>query len=149
MDYFDTFVSILGSAIRLSIPLLFTALAGLFSERAGIFDIGLEGKMLASAFAAACVAYWTGNAWAGLSAGIVISIVFSLVHGFASITDMTITYLVDGYYNPADELGVAWDDPEVAADWGVDSPVLSNRDQANPRRADIAPEWRPHAALRT
>ena len=72
-----------------------------------------------------------------------------VAHGFAALTDMTITYLVDGYYNPADELGVAWDDPEVAADWGVDSPVLSNRDQANPRRADIAPEWRPHAALRT
>ena len=33
---------------------------------------------------------------------------------------MTITYLVDGYYNPADELGVAWDDPEIGADWGVD-----------------------------
>ena len=39
-----------------------------------------------------------------------------VAHGFASLTDMTITYLVDGYYNPADELGVAWDDPEVAAD---------------------------------
>ena len=51
MEYFDILIGILGSAIRLSIPLLFTALAGLFSERAGIFDIGLEGKMLVSAFA--------------------------------------------------------------------------------------------------
>lgn len=84
---FDILVSILGSAIRLSIPLLFTALAGLFSERAGIFDIGLEGKMLASAFASACVAYATGNPWLGLVAGIGISIVFSLIHGFASITN--------------------------------------------------------------
>ena len=74
MDYFEVFISILGSAIRLSIPLLFTALAGLFSERAGIFDIGLEGKMLVSAFASACVAYYTGNAWAGLGAGIVTAI---------------------------------------------------------------------------
>ncbi len=86
MDYFDIFIGILGSAIRLSIPLLFTALAGLFSERAGIFDIGLEGKILASAFASACVAYWTGNAWAGLATGIATSIVFSLIHGFASIS---------------------------------------------------------------
>ena len=87
MDYYDIFISILGSAIRLSIPLLFTALAGLFSERAGIFDIGLEGKMLVSAFGSACVAYWSGNAWLGLLAGIAISIVFSLIHGFASITN--------------------------------------------------------------
>ena len=86
MDGFDIFVSILGSTIRLSIPLIFTALAGLFSERAGVFDIGLEGKMLAAAFASACVAYLTGSAFAGLGAGIVVSILLSLVHGFASIT---------------------------------------------------------------
>jgi dTDP-4-dehydrorhamnose 3,5-epimerase len=71
-----------------------------------------------------------------------------VAHGFAAVTDMTITYLVDGYYNPADELGVAWDDPEIAADWGVTVPVLSNRDQKNPRRADIGPQWRPHFQLR-
>ncbi len=52
---------------------------------------------------------------------------------------MTITYLVDGYYNPADELGVAWDDPAIGADWGVTDPILSERDQANPRRADLDP----------
>src|SRR6516165_3818380 len=42
-----------------------------------------------------------------------------VAHGFASLTDMTITYLVDSYYNPEDELGVAWDDPDVGADWGI------------------------------
>ena len=58
---------------------------------------------------------------------------------------MTITYLVDGYYNPADELGVAWDDPEIAADWGVTDPVLSGRDQANPGRAELPVDrGRPH-----
>ena len=72
-----------------------------------------------------------------------------VAHGFAALTDMTITYLVDGYYNPADELGVAWDDPEIDADWGVDEPVLSDRDRSNPRRADLDPARRPHAALRT
>lgn len=72
-----------------------------------------------------------------------------VAHGFASLTDMTITYLVDGYYNATDELGVAWDDPDIAADWGVQNPVLSARDRANPRRADIAAAVRPHAALRT
>jgi dTDP-4-dehydrorhamnose 3,5-epimerase len=72
-----------------------------------------------------------------------------VAHGFAALTDMTITYLVDGYYNPADELGVAWDDPEVGADWGLTDPVLSARDQANPRRADLPEGRRPYAALRT
>jgi len=67
----------------------------------------------------------------------------------ARLSDMTITYLVDGYYNPADELGVAWDDPAIGADWGVDDPILSGRDRANPRRADLDPALRPHAALRS
>lgn len=66
-----------------------------------------------------------------------------VAHGFAALTDLTMTYLVDGYYNPDDELGVAWDDPEVEADWGVRQPVLSGRDQANPTRADLPPEQRP------
>ena len=57
---------------------------------------------------------------------------------------MTITYLVDSYYNPADELGVAWDDPAIDADWGLTDPILSDRDQANPRRGrDSSPPWQP------
>ena len=72
-----------------------------------------------------------------------------VAHGFAAVTDMTITYLVDGYYNPADELGVAWDDPDIGADWGVADPVLSARDQANPRRADLPEGRRPYVSLRT
>jgi dTDP-4-dehydrorhamnose 3,5-epimerase len=72
-----------------------------------------------------------------------------VAHGFAALTDMTITYLVDGYYNAADELGVAWDDPAIAADWGVTDPVLSDRDLKNPRRDALDPQFRPHARLRT
>jgi dTDP-4-dehydrorhamnose 3,5-epimerase len=60
-----------------------------------------------------------------------------VAHGFASLTDVTLTYLVDGYYDPDDELGVAWDDPEVGADWGVTHPVLSARDQALPLRSGV------------
>ena len=71
-----------------------------------------------------------------------------IAHGFASLTDITITYLVDGYYNAADELGVAWDDPDIAADWGVDGPVLSKRDLHNPRRADLPAGRRPYWMLR-
>jgi dTDP-4-dehydrorhamnose 3,5-epimerase len=72
-----------------------------------------------------------------------------VAHGFASLTDMTITYLVDGYYNAADELGVAWDDPQIAADWGVTGPELSGRDAANPKRAEIPERARPVWPMRT
>jgi dTDP-4-dehydrorhamnose 3,5-epimerase len=71
-----------------------------------------------------------------------------VAHGFAALTDMMITYMVDSYYNPDDELGVAWDDPEIAADWGVSEPILSARDQSNPRRADIARHRQPYIGLR-
>ncbi|MGH9030439.1 MAG: dTDP-4-dehydrorhamnose 3,5-epimerase family protein [Acidimicrobiales bacterium] len=72
-----------------------------------------------------------------------------VAHGFAALTDMLLWYLVDGYYNPADELGVAWDDPEIGADWGVAEPVLSGRDQSNPARSAIEPALRPRFGLRT
>jgi dTDP-4-dehydrorhamnose 3,5-epimerase len=72
-----------------------------------------------------------------------------VAHGFAALTDMVITYLVDGYYNAADELGVAWDDPILAADWGVAEPILSERDQTNPMRADLPSNRRPYWPMRT
>lgn len=72
-----------------------------------------------------------------------------VAHGFATLTDVLLWYLVDGYYNPADELGVAWDDPEIAADWAVTDPVLSARDRSNPRRSDIDGSVRPRYGLRT
>ena len=71
-----------------------------------------------------------------------------VAHGFASLADLTLTYLVDSYYNPEDELAVAWDDPVIGADWGVVDPVLSERDLANPMRADLAADRRPHLGLR-
>ena len=83
---FDTLLQVLDSSVRLSIPLLLACLAGLFSERAGIFDIGLEGKMLASAFAAGAAAFVSGSALIGMLAGIFASIALSAVHGVASIT---------------------------------------------------------------
>ncbi|MBI1218378.1 MAG: ABC transporter permease [Rhodobacteraceae bacterium] len=86
MMSFDTLISILDSTVRLGTPLLLACLAGLFSERSGVFDIGLEGKMLVAAFLSAAVAYMTGSAWLGLLAGIAGSMAFSLIHGLASIT---------------------------------------------------------------
>ena len=72
-----------------------------------------------------------------------------VAHGFASLTDVTLWYLVDSYYNPADELGVAWDDPAIEADWGLSDPIISDRDRANPLRADIPAAQLPRLGLRT
>mgnify|MGYP002829286971 CR=1 FL=1 len=83
---FITALQVLDSTVRLSTPLLLACLAGLFSERAGIFDIGLEGKMLMAAFFSAAVAFVTGSVWLGMLAGIASSMLLSALHGLASIT---------------------------------------------------------------
>ncbi|GGH35531.1 nucleoside ABC transporter membrane protein [Cribrihabitans marinus] len=83
---FLTIIQVLDSTIRLATPLLLACLAGLYSERSGIFDIGLEGKMLMAAFFSAAAAAMTGSVWLGLLAGIVASMVLSGLHGLASIT---------------------------------------------------------------
>jgi ABC-type uncharacterized transport system permease subunit len=74
------------ATVRGAAPLVLAALGGLFAERSGVVDIGLEGKMLVAAFAAAATAAVTGSAWAGLGAGIVASVLLALVHGFACVT---------------------------------------------------------------
>jgi general nucleoside transport system permease protein len=85
MDFL-TLIQVLDSSVRLATPLLLACLAGLYSERAGIFDIGLEGKMLMAAFFSAAVASVTGSVWLGLLAGIASSMALSGLHGLASIT---------------------------------------------------------------
>ena len=85
MDFL-TLLQVLDSTVRLATPLLLACLAGLFSERAGIFDIGLEGKMLAAAFFSAAFASITGSVWLGLLAGMASSVALSGLHGLASIT---------------------------------------------------------------
>jgi general nucleoside transport system permease protein len=86
MEWFNTVIYLLGATVRVSTPLIFCAMAGLISERSGVIDIGLEGKMLAAAFAAAAVSGVTGSAWEGLAAAILVAAMMSLLHGFACIT---------------------------------------------------------------
>ncbi|MDC0609324.1 ABC transporter permease [Vibrio sp.] len=83
---FETIIVMLDATIRVAAPLMLAALAGMFSERSGVVNIALEGKLLASAFAGAAVAHTTGSAWIGLCAGVAISVLLALIHGFASIT---------------------------------------------------------------
>ncbi|MEO1494318.1 MAG: ABC transporter permease [Pseudomonadota bacterium] len=85
-EFLSDLIPILNGTLRLATPLILCAMAGLVSERSGVIDIGLEGKLLIGAFAAATVAALTGSAWLGLIAAIAASSVFSLIHGFACIT---------------------------------------------------------------
>jgi ABC-type uncharacterized transport system permease subunit len=78
--------SIVVSTIRNAPVLMFAAMAGLFAERSGVVDIGLEGKILGSAFASASVAYATHNPWLGILAGIGVSVALAMVQAFVSIT---------------------------------------------------------------
>jgi len=76
----------LAATLRVATPLVLCAMGGLFSEKSGIIDVGLEGKMLMAAFFAAATASLTGSAWAGVAAAIVAAEVLALLHGFACIT---------------------------------------------------------------
>jgi simple sugar transport system permease protein len=106
-------ISLLAATLRLATPLVLAALGGLFSERAGVVDIGLEGKMLGAAFAAGATAAVTGSAWLGLAAAIAVAIALALVHGYAAITHhgnqvvsgMALNILVAGL---APSLAAAW-----------------------------------------
>ena len=82
-----TFITLtLAATLRVATPLVLCAMGGLFSERSGIIDVGLEGKMLMAAFFAAATASLTGSIWAGVGAGIVAAEVMALLHGVACIT---------------------------------------------------------------
>ena len=85
-DLWLQFVLTIDATLRVASPLILCAMAGLFSERSGIIDISLEGKMLMSAFAAASMAALTGSPLLGLAGGILVSVALSLIHGFACIT---------------------------------------------------------------
>lgn len=112
-DFLLLTVLTLDATIRVSTPLILAALAGLIVERSGVIDIGLEGKMLGAAFAAAAAAAWTGSAWVGLVAGIGLSVLMALLHGFACITHrgnqivsgVAINFLMSGL---TVMLGISW-----------------------------------------
>jgi simple sugar transport system permease protein len=78
-------LGLLYSAIRLATPLLLAALGGMFSERAGVINIALEGLMLAGAFTAAAVTWYAGDPWVGLLAAIVAGAAIAAIHAVACI----------------------------------------------------------------
>jgi len=78
-------IALIFSTIRTATPLLLAALGGLYSERAGVINIALEGLMLAGAFTAAAVTHYTGSPWIGLLAGIGAGMFVAAIHAVACI----------------------------------------------------------------
>jgi simple sugar transport system permease protein len=78
--------SILVSTVRNAPVLIFAGMAGLFAERSGVIDIGLEGKILASAFVSAAVAFTTQNPWYGILAGMLVSVLLATLQGYVAIS---------------------------------------------------------------
>ena len=113
MEAYTIVVLMLAATIRVATPLLLAALAAMYSERAGVVDLGLEGKMLGAAFAAAAVSAISGSAWFGLGAGIAAGVFLALIIGLASITyrgnqvvaGVAITIMVGGL---GPTLALAW-----------------------------------------
>jgi general nucleoside transport system permease protein len=85
-DFLTSFGTLLASTIRNSTPLIFAALGGMFSERSGVVNIGLEGLMLISAFAGVVGASLSGSALVGLGFALAAGLIFALIHALMCIT---------------------------------------------------------------
>ena len=78
-----------------------------------------------------------------LSGPAAVHIPIGVAHGFYAPVETLMSYLVSGYYDGSDELGVLWNDPELGITWPVAAPILSDRDQTAPKWADVPDELRP------
>ncbi|SFX34544.1 nucleoside ABC transporter membrane protein [Thermoactinomyces sp. DSM 45891] len=139
----STMTNLLETTILYSTPLILAALGGLFSERSGVINIGLEGLMTIGAFTSAVVAINTGSPWIGLLAGVVSGVLLALIHAVATVTfkaDQTVSgvainflaaglsvYLVKALYDGAGQTPVV---DHKFTDWAIpvlkDIPVLGN-----------------------
>lgn len=79
-------ISVLAATIRLATPILLGSLGGIYSQRAGILNLGLEGTMTIGAVAAFIAAFYTGSLWAGVLAAMLACLLFSLIMGWLSVT---------------------------------------------------------------
>jgi simple sugar transport system permease protein len=93
MDFFTSFGQLINITLVFSTALIFGALGGIFSERSGVVNIGIEGLMISGAFASAVATYYAGKAdmgslspWVGLIAAIIFAMVFALIHAVATVT---------------------------------------------------------------
>ena len=128
---------LLASTLRLSTPLILCALAAVISERSGVIDLGLEGKMLLSAFAAGAAGALTGSLPLALLAALVVGIALSLVHAYVCVSHrgdqvvlgMALSMIAAGL---TVVLGIAW------FKQGGQTPPLSDAVRLSPWFADAA-----------
>lgn len=78
--------SIILATVRMAVPLLFIAMAELYSERAGMVNIGLEGLAAVGALGGFMLAFTTGNVWLGILCGALAGALVNMVYAFATIT---------------------------------------------------------------
>jgi simple sugar transport system permease protein len=105
--------TLLASTLRVSVPLILCALAGVLCERSGVIDLGLEGKMLMTAFATAAVGVVSGSVVLALAAALAVGVALSMLHGYACVSHrgdqvvlgMAITMTAAGL---TVVLGIAW-----------------------------------------
>ena len=83
---FSTIALFISDTLLFATPLLFTALGGMFTEKAGVTNIGLEGMMTIGAFAGATVGYYTKSALLGFIAGGIAAALIALIHAIVCIT---------------------------------------------------------------
>lgn len=95
MDPLDFIINIAASTLRLSTPLLLAAMAGLLSLQVGQVNIGLEGLMLAGAFAAVAFGFWLGSTWGGVLAAIVVGMLLAALFAFV-VTSLRANLIVSG-----------------------------------------------------
>ncbi len=78
-------VGLFAAALRMATPIVYAALGGIFSERVGIINIGLEGTMLVSAFAGVTVSFYTGNPWLGVVVAVLAGGLIGLLHALLTV----------------------------------------------------------------
>ncbi|WP_299734290.1 ABC transporter permease [uncultured Endozoicomonas sp.] len=130
MDVLSWVYSSMDSSLRLAVPLVFAALGGIYAERSGIVDIGLEGKMLMAAFAAAATSALTGSPMLGLVSAVLSSVLMAMMHGFAVITwrgDQIISGLAINFFASGLTVTIG----HALFDMGGQTPTLSNDQRFN------------------
>lgn len=73
------------SILRLSVPIIIAGLGNMFSEKVGVMNLGSEGMMISGAFGAAAGAYYSGNPWVGVLAGVLCGMLVAGIHGLISV----------------------------------------------------------------